>query len=170
MHQKSPFVTLSLWIALAFVVLAIILGILAFNAKLAFIYVNLNFTEVHHLFSWTGAGFIAIYTPLFYYLKKRVPGGYKSLIQVHVFGNLISFVLITIHFAHHLREFAEIIPHPSTGAPLYTSVVLLVITGIAMRYRLAKKFYKPFRSLHIGLMMALYLIVVFHILVGQRVF
>lgn len=170
MHQKGPFGSLSLWIALALVVLAIVLGFLAFKARLDFVYLNLSSIEVHHLLSWTGAGFIAIYTPLFYYLKRRMPGGYKSLIQIHVFGNLVAFVMITIHFAHHLREFAEIIPYPATGAPLYTSIVLLVITGVAMRYKLANKFYKPFRLLHIGLMMALYLIVVFHILVGQGVF
>lgn len=149
--------------------LAIALSILAYKGELTFIYINLNFITVHHLFSWTGAGFVALYTPLFNYLKRRIPKSYKPLIQIHVFGNLLAFVLISIHFAHHFREFAEIIPHPSTGAPLYTDFTLLVITGIVQRYRLMQKHIKPFRSFHIGLMMAFYLIIVFHTLIGMEI-
>ena len=129
MQQRSPLYSPTFWFALTIVASAVVLMILTYNGKLTFIYINLNFTTIHHLFSWIGAGFIVVFTPLFYYLKRRLPRSYKSLIQIHVFGNLVAFVLISVHFAHHLREFEEIIPHPGTGAPLYTSVALLVITG-----------------------------------------
>ena len=46
-----------------------------------------------------GTFFIAIYTPIFYVLKRLHPKGLKYLLNIHVFGFLISFMFISIHFA-----------------------------------------------------------------------
>ena len=51
-----------------------------------------------HWMAWIGTFFIAIVSPLYYILKRRKPRLFRSLLRIHVFGSLVSFFLITVHF------------------------------------------------------------------------
>ena len=53
-----------------------------------------------------------------------------------------------------------------TGLPLYAAIILMLITGLNLRYQLARPWLKQSRSVHLSLMLAFYLIVFFHVLHG----
>lgn len=168
MNKPSVWRNPGFLLALLMIIGTAVLGFLAYSESplLDFIYLYVPPLPVHHWFSWAGAGFIGIYTPLFYYLKSRYREKYQTLIKIHVYGNLISFIFISLHFAEHLREFFVLIPHPGTGLPLYTAVVLLVATGMTVRFQLVRSLMKGSRSLHVSVTAAFYLIVLYHILHG----
>ena len=86
----------SFYISLFIIVLTIILSIAVFNRwiNLRFRVGNFFFT---HLLAWIGSLYYAIYTPTYYYLKRRNPRLVKPLIKLHVYGNLISFLMDSIH-------------------------------------------------------------------------
>jgi len=56
----------------------------------------------HHWLSWTGTAFIAFFTPSYAFLKRRYPKRLKTLLGIHVLGNLVSFMFVSVHLAHQL--------------------------------------------------------------------
>jgi ABC-type glycerol-3-phosphate transport system permease component len=96
----------SLWISVASLVVAT-----ALSLGTAYRWLDIRFRVgpyfVTHWLSLIGTLFIAVYTPLYYVVKRRRPRFIKSLIAVHMFGNLISFALISMHFAQQLTRLAS---------------------------------------------------------------
>jgi hypothetical protein len=92
-NQKFGF-----YISVVLIVLTIILSVAVFNK-----WINLRLTFggffFNHLLSWIGSIYFAVYTPIYYWLKKRNPKKIKYLIKLHVYGNLISFLMDSIHIA-----------------------------------------------------------------------
>ena len=132
---------------------------------------NLNFFvgpyRFTHWFTWIGTFFIAIYSPLYYVIKRKYPGKTKSLLRIHVFGNLFSFMLITIHFAQQISRPAAFFPDLSTGLVLYIVMPILVASGFFHRFQVFKNI-KPHsnRFLHVALTLTFYLTILIHILQG----
>jgi len=124
---------------------------------------------IHHWFSFVGAGFIAIYLPVYSIFKRRYPRIKKILLPIHVFGNLIAFTFVSIHFSHHLTRPAEAFPDLGTGIALIAALVILVITGFILRFQLVRSGYKSWHWLHTGTMLSFYLVVILHILHGVGV-
>jgi len=156
----------AMWIATAIIVITI-------AAMLAII---LNFLRIgffvgpfrlNHWFVWIGTIYIAFLVPVVARLKKRRPQQYGLLIKTHIFGNLLAFMLISLHFAGQISRPAEVYPDLGTGLVLYAAMVLLVGTGFLQRFRLTPSV-KPesYRFLHIGAAIAFYLIIIVHILHG----
>ncbi len=168
-ERKSLYQNVIFWLALAIVAATAVLFFMVYDGQLNSIYAEIYSVPVHHWLSWIGASFIAIYTPAFYYLKRRYRKSYQTFVKIHVLGNLVSFMLVSVHFSHHLREYVEVIPHPGTGVPLYAALVLLVLTGFVMRFQFIKRWLRQSRSVHLGFTMAFYLIIVFHVLVGTNI-
>jgi hypothetical protein len=84
-----------------------------------------------------------------------------------MFGNLLAFALISVHFASQISRPAAHYPNLGTGLALYVALILLVGTGISQRFHLTQKI-KPqtYRFLHTGAAVTFYLIIVIHILHG----
>lgn len=123
-----------------------------------------------HWFVWTGTIYIAIAVPIIAILKKRRPQRYMTLFRTHVFGNLLAFMLISMHFASQISRPATSYPELGTGLVLYISMILLVGTGFLQRFQLLPKT-KPkyFRFIHISSAFAFYLIIIVHILHGLAI-
>ena len=121
--------------------------------------------RLNHWFVWTGTLYIAFAVPIIAVLKKRHPQRYKTLFRTHVFGNLLAFMLISLHFASQISRSPA--PELGTGLALYIAMVLLVGTGFLQRFQLIASI-KPqsYRFVHIGAAVAFYLIIVVHILHG----
>lgn len=119
---------------------------------------------LHHWLGWVGAMYIAIITPLYSILKRRYPGRMKTLLAVHVFGNLIAFLFISIHFTQLMGRPALFAPIPGTGMAQYIIVATMVATGLMQRLRLAKGFLKPWRFIHVSLSLSYYIVLTVHIL------
>jgi len=156
------------WLATTIILVTIAVAILSYLRV-----VDLNFVvgpyRLAHWFTWIGTSFIAFYSPLYYAVKRRYPSKTKSLLRVHVFGNLFSFMLITIHFAQQISRPQAFFPDLSTGLLLYIVVPLLVASGYLHRFQLFKKM-KPHtnRWLHVALTLSFYLTILVHILQGLR--
>lgn len=122
-----------------------------------------------HWLGWIGAGYIAIVTPIYSVRKRRFPKSFKTLIKIHVFGNLLAFLLISIHFSYHLGRPPEIAPILGTGLALFIIVGIMAVTGFLQRFRLAGRFLKQMRFIHISLSLSLYIVVIIHVLVNLRI-
>jgi hypothetical protein len=123
----------------------------------------------HHWIGWLGAGFIGIFLPIFSILKRKYPSKLGTLIPIHIFGNLLSFTAIAVHFTHQLTRPPQAFPALGTGVALIIALLISVISGFVMRFQLARTGYKSWRWVHIAVILSFYIIAVIHILHGARV-
>lgn len=119
---------------------------------------------LHHWLGWIGAVYIAIATPLYAILKRRYPAHLKTLLAVHMTGNLIGFLFISMHFTEIIGEQLPLFLTSGTGLIQYIIVVLIVITGLIQRFRLVKGFLKSWRFIHVSLSLSFYIVLSIHIL------
>ena len=137
-------------------------------------YYDLNFFvgqfRLSHWFTWIGTFFIAIYSPIYFALKRKYPGRIQTLLRIHIYGNLFSFMLITIHFTQQISRPEAFFPDLSTGLLLYLVVPILVLTGYLHRFRIIKTINSHSnRYLHVSLTLTFYLTILIHILQGLNI-
>jgi hypothetical protein len=124
-----------------------------------------------HWLGWIGVFFIAIYTPIYYIYKRRNPRLVKTLIKVHVFGNLLAVMLISIHFAQQMGRPAQFYPELGSGLILYITMFILVATGFLHRFGVLDKIGRfsvilphQNRYLHIAITLTFYIAIIVHAL------
>jgi hypothetical protein len=127
------------------------------------------FRAIHYL-AFAGTLYIAISVPVIAYFKRHYPQKYETLTIVHMFLNLIAFLLISLHFAGQLGRPANFYPQLGTGLALYIAMVLQISTGLAYRFN-EKRVLKPMttRFLHVGLALVFYIVIIIHILHGLNI-
>ncbi len=162
--RRSPVREVYFWLVWLIVLSIIVLSVVVFRRWL-FLHIMVGPFLLHHWMSWTGATFIAVYTPVYSLLKHRKPGWFKILYGTHVLGNLVAVLLISAHFSQH-----AVGPDFGTGIVLYTTLVVLAITGIMRRFRLLGRFQRQLRFIHVSTTLTFYFIVIFHVLHGLEVF
>jgi hypothetical protein len=122
-----------------------------------------------HWMTWIGSTFVAIYAPAYHVLKRRYPKQMRVLLDVHNFGFLMAFLLISIHFAGQMSRPAQAFPDLGEGIALYVTMILLVSTGLVQRFGPQGgkgRFYslRTNRAVHVSLLSAFYIIIVIHAL------
>jgi len=126
--------------------------------------------RIIHYIAFAGTLYIAFGVILFALLKHRNPNKYSVLMRVHTLGNLFAFLLVSLHFAGQVGRPADFYPTLGTGLALYIGMVALVVTGLALRFRLFRSLSPTTnRFVHAGLAFAFYLIIVVHILHGLNI-
>jgi hypothetical protein len=120
----------------------------------------------NHWLGWIGFVFILIHVPLFITLKRRYVARIKLFLGIHVVGNLLAYLLITVHFASQLSRPAQFYPDLGTGLALYFFMAILVATGFLQRFGLLNEMRKTWRFLHTSSVVSLFVIIVIHILHG----
>lgn len=151
---------------------ALIVATVVLAAGVFFRFVNLGFSvgpyRFTHWVSWIGALYIALAVPLFAIFKRRAPLKMKALLRVHVYGNLLAFLLISIHFAGQMSRSTP--PDLGTGLALYVVMLLLTATGFLQRFRIVPSL-KPQtnRFIHVSVALSFYIIIGIHILHGVGV-
>ncbi len=138
------------------VALAILTDIEELNISKSFLTDSLTIT---HLASYVGAFWIAISTPIYYVLKRRSPGHYKSMLTLHVLSNLLAFALVTTHYVH--REAVSVFL--GTGVTLYVALISLVLTGIILRFSIMRSYWSKVKFVHTSMTTAFYLILIIHV-------
>jgi hypothetical protein len=123
---------------------------------------------IHHWLSWIGSTFVAVFTPIYYWMKRSKPASLKNLLRVHVFGNLISFLFVSIHFTQQISRPAQFYPHLATGIVLYPTMLLLVATGFITRF-ISVKNKSSIRFFHKAITLTFYLTIIIHILHGIEI-
>jgi hypothetical protein len=121
-----------------------------------------------HWLGVLGTLFIAFFTPTYYILRRRYPKKLRPMLHIHILGNLLSFLLVSIHFAQQMSRPPQFYPDLGTGVISYLAVLVLVSTGFLHRFRLleGRRVYPPHRNrfLHISITFTFYLVVIFHAL------
>jgi hypothetical protein len=137
--------------------------------KIVFQFYSIDFP---HLLGIIGASFIAIFTPIFYILKRRTPKQYKQLINLHMFGNATAFLLSSMHVVFRLLRLPL-----GIGFILFVFISLLVISGFVSKFNLLRPFRSVVKDLphfnrafHVSLISSFYILFSFHLLnvLGRR--
>jgi hypothetical protein len=106
-------------------------------------------------------------------IKLQDPKHIKVLLDIHNFGFLVAFLLISVHFAGQMSRPPQAFPDLGEGIALYVTMVLLVATGMWQRFGPrtggAKRRYnlKVNRLVHTSLISAFYIIVIVHAAVNM---
>jgi hypothetical protein len=161
--EKDFWAAIAILIATVALMFVIILNMMRFSQMIGPF-------RLTHWFVWIGTIYIAFAVPTIAILKKRNPQRYKTLFRTHVFGNLLAFMLISLHFASQISRSASSYPDLGTGVALYTAMLLLVGTGFLQRFQLVPSI-KPqfYRFIHVSSAFAFYLIIVVHVLHGLAI-
>lgn len=170
MEKPSILKDNNFWIAIGIILITTYLSIATFLR-----WFNLRFQVgpfyFTHWLAWIGVLFIALYTPIYYVLKRRNPRLVKTLIKVHVFGNLLAVMLISIHYAQQMGRPAQFYPDLGTGLVLYIVMFILVASGFLHRFGILVKFerirfFLPHqnRYLHIAITLTFYTVIIIHAL------
>ena len=151
-----------------YIAIALVLAVIILSIGTYLRWWNLHFSigplYFHHWLSFVGAGYIAVFTPIYAIMKRRSPRRFGTLLNIHVFGNLVAFLLISLHFTHQLGRPAQFTPTLGTGLTLHVIVAVMVMTGFVQRFQLAGRFLKSWRFIHVSLSLSFYIVVVLHIL------
>ncbi|MBN1683000.1 hypothetical protein JW865_05555 [Candidatus Bathyarchaeota archaeon] len=119
-----------------------------------------------HWLGWIGTLFIAITVPIYFFIKRKMPKKIRGMLKIHVFGNLLSVTMISIHFAHQVTRPASNYQELGTGIVLYAAMILLVSSGFLQYFGLAKSKIKSMKFLHPAIALTFYLTIIMHILHG----
>ena len=118
-----------------------------------------------------GSTYIAIATPTFSILKRRLQARYKALVKFHVIGNLSAVLLVTIHFISQVTRSATNYPQLGTGLALYIIMLLLVASGFLYRFRILPPLsIGTNRFIHVSVALSFYILIGIHVLHGLGVF
>ena len=116
---------------------------------------------------WLGlgaTGFIAVLVPVYYVLKRRRPQNTKTLLKLHVFGNLFSFLLVSIHFAQNTGRLSGFYLRLGEGFVLFLVLCLIVATGMLERFGGKNKIVRYTRPIHRYSVVVLYLVIILHVI------
>jgi len=119
-----------------------------------------------HWIGWAGTLYIAFATPVYPLVKRRHPHRMRKALFLHVVGNLLAVLLVSIHFAHQVTRPASSYPDLGTGVVLYAAMILLVASGMVLVSGVGKRLMRHMRFLHPALALSFYLVIVMHIIHG----
>ena len=148
--------------------LAILLFTLLFSAVAYVRWYSLGFFVGSLFFvHWLGLAasvFITVLVPVYYVLKRRRPQKLKTLLRLHVFGNLFSFLLVSIHFAQNTGRLSGFIPRLEDGFVLFLVLSIIVATGMLERFGARHKIVKYTKPVHRYSVAVFYLVMAVHVL------
>ena len=163
-EERIKYVSLIIALLIVGITLFLMVGVYFRIFKFHILYEEFYY---HHWFTWIGTAYIAFATPLYYLLKRRYPNRFKTFLYIHVFGNLLAFMLISIHFTQEASRSNIVL---GTGIVLYAVIITLVSTGFLLRFSSSKKFWgKSIRYIHTAVTLSFYLIIIVHILHGVNI-
>ncbi len=166
MDKPSRWHDAKLWSFLSLVAVWIIL-IYAVATRLLLLNIDVGGESLHHWFTWAGTLYIAVAIPIIHILKLRHANWRTKLTIVHVFGNIIAVIFISLHLTHQLARAPPFTPELGTGIVLVTILLLEVTTGFILQFIKPLSMYKSLKFVHVGIILAFYMVIVVHILHGE---
>jgi hypothetical protein len=116
---------------------------------------------------WVGLAatvFMAVMVPVYYVLKRKSRKKIKLLLRVHVFGNLLSFLLISVHFAQNTGRLSGFPLKLGDGLVLFLVMSIIVAAGVLVRFGDKMKFLRYIKFVHSYGVVVFYFVVAFHVL------
>jgi len=117
-----------------------------------------------HWMGWIGAVYLALATPIYPIIKRKYPQHMNKSLNLHVGGNLLAILFVSIHFAQQVTRPASNYPDLGTGIVLYATMFLLWASGMVMVSGLGRKFSKQTRFLHPAYAITFYTVIAMHII------
>ena len=117
-----------------------------------------------HWIGWIGTLYIAFATPIYPIIKRKYFHLLEKTLSIHVTGNLLAVLLVSIHFAHQVTRPLSSYPDLGTGIVLYVAMIMLSATGLILISGIGRKFYRQIRFLHPAFAITFYTVIVMHIL------
>jgi hypothetical protein len=109
--------------------------------------------------------FIVVLVPIYYILKRKRPRKIKTLLRIHVFGNLFAFLLVSVHFAQNTGRLIQF-PRLEDGFVLFLVLSIIIITGMFERFGNKLKLVRYTDLIHRYAVVILYLVTFIHVLQG----
>ena len=162
-HRNSGFL-----LALTLLAVTVILSIVAYVLWYKLLFFVGSYLFIHWL-GLTATAFVAVSIPIHYVLKRKKPQTFKKLLRIHVFGNLVAFLLISIHFAQNFGRLAGAFQRLGTGFALYMLLSLIVATGIVEKYQSNDKVPRYIKAIHKYAVVIFYLLILVHLLEGFNI-
>ena len=153
------------WSSLLILLATVIFSVVAYVRWLNFSFFVGSLFFVH----WLGLAatvFIAGLVPIYYLLKRKRPQKIKILLKFHVFGNLLSFLLVSIHFAQNTGRLAQFYPRLEDGFVLFLVLSIIVATGMIERFGAKLKPVRYTKSVHRYTVTIFYFVTIIHVLQG----
>jgi hypothetical protein len=119
-----------------------------------------------HWVGWIGTLYIALATPFLPIIKRKASKYFRPMLNIHILGNLLAVLFVSVHFAHQVTRPASAYPELGTGIVLYATMVLLVATGLVLASGIRGRYFKQTRFLHPAFALTFYLVIVMHIIHG----
>ena len=161
--KKLVILILSIIIAAILIIEALIFLHITRLPFIQLTFLNATHSLVHWI-GWIGTLFIALSTPIQPIVKRKFLKHKEKILDIHMIGNLIAVLLVSIHFAHQVTRPAGNYPDLNTGIILYATMILLVSTGFVMYSGIAKRFYKQILFFHPAFALTFYMIIIMHII------
>jgi hypothetical protein len=117
-----------------------------------------------HWIGWIGALYIAFATPIYPIIKRKYSQHLKRTLSIHVTGNLLGVLFVSIHFAHQVTRPISNYPDLGTGIILYIAMIMLSATGLILVSGTGGKFLRQIHFLHPAFAITFYTVIVMHIL------
>jgi hypothetical protein len=157
------------WVAAIIIILTVLVMIAYYNRWFSFAAQVGPFRIIHYI-AFAGTLYVAFGVIFFAVFRRRNLQKYNTLLRFHGLGNLLAFLLISMHFAGQVGRPANFYPTFGTGLALYIAMVSLVGTGMFLRFRLSHALSPATnRFVHTGLAFAFYIIIIVHILHGLNI-
>jgi hypothetical protein len=161
--------TLLLMLSLIVIAIIVVEGII-FLRIYRFPFVQYTFLgathSLTHWIGWIGTTYIFTATPAMPLVKRKAPTHYKNMLGIHMIGNLLAVLLVSIHFAQQMTRPATAFPNLGTGIVLYAAMILLVSTGLARYSGIIKHQARRVNFLHASFTVMFYVVIIVHILHG----
>ncbi|MDG6222809.1 MAG: hypothetical protein IAX21_04700 [Candidatus Bathyarchaeota archaeon] len=157
--------TLEFWLSFVILIFVVVFSVVAYVSWFELLFFVGSLFFVH----WIGLGatiFIAVFVPIYYVLKRNKPRKIKTLLRIHVFGNLLGFLLVSVHFSQNVGRLAGFYPRLSDGFVLFLVMAVIVATGMIERFDGKPKLAKYTKPIHRYTVAVFYLVVIVHTLQG----
>lgn len=164
--MKKPLLLLASAIIAVTVIVAVLIFLRVFRIPHFQINVFGISNSAVHWIGWIGTLYIAFATPVYPIVKRKYPRHIQKTLNIHVIGNVLAVLLVSIHFAHQVTRSASNYPDLGTGIVLYATMILLVATGMVLISGMGKKLVKQIRFLHPAFALTFYTVIIMHIIHG----
>ena len=156
---------LDFWLTLILLLATAISSIVAY----IFWYSLLFFVGSYLFIHWLGliaTIFVVVSTPIHYILKRKRPQNSKRILKFHVFGNLLAFLVISLHVAQNIGRLSGAFERLGEGFALYLLLTLIVASGVVERFQTSGKLRRYIKAIHKYAVIALIVVMIIHVLDG----
>ena len=117
-----------------------------------------------HWAGWAGAITVLVVTASYVHRKRVLRAPSAGTLRLHAFGNLLGFLLISIHFSHEITRPPANYPDLGTGVVQYAAMIMLVSTGFTAFFAVRPAWASYYRFLHPAAALTLLMTIVLHII------